>query len=203
VREIGSQPDVRDAALGVPLPHDRHNAGSSEGTTMQRPADLVVEAAFAEHGASLVRYLSWLTHDRELAEDLAQEAFLRLACELDAGRRPDSVPAWLHRVGKNLATSQARRNQVAMRHEASLPRQSQPRSPEAIVLGSELATRVDALVGELSPTEQHVVFLAASGARGEEMAEAVGRSAAATRTMLCRARAKLRIGLLQAGYATA
>jgi len=84
-----------------------------------------------------------------------------------------------------------------------VPRPLEPRSPESIVVGGELAAQVEALVGELSTTERRAVLLAADGARGREIAAAVGRTPAATRTLLCRARAKLREGLQRAEYATA
>ena len=170
---------------------------------MQPYSQACVEAAFIEHRAGLVRYLTWLTRDAEQAEDLAQEAFLRLAREIEAGRTPLRIDAWLRRVAKNLATSQARRAQVAIRHEAALPRPIDVRTPESIVVAGELADDVGALVGELSASERHAVLLAAWGAHGIDIALAVGRTPAATRTLLCRARAKLRDGMQRAGYATA
>lgn len=170
---------------------------------MQSWADHTVEAAFIDHRPGLVRYLTWLTHDGEIAEDLAQDAFLRLARELETGRQPDNVAAWLRRVAGNLATSRARRVQVATRHAAELARPAEPRSPESIVVGGELAAHVDALVGELSVTERRAVVLAAHGVAGADIAAAVGRTPAATRTLLCRARAKLREGMQRAGYAPA
>ena len=168
---------------------------------MESRFELAVEAAFTQHGPALARYLTWLTRDPALAEDLAQEAFLRLARELQAGRAPDNVGAWLRRVGANLATSQGRRAQVAHRQASALPRPQEPRSPESIVVGGELASQVRALIGELSAAERHAVLLAADGAAGSEIARFVGRSPAATRTLLCRARAKLRESLLRSGYA--
>jgi len=170
---------------------------------MHADPESCVEAAFREHRQGLIRYLTWLTHDAEAAQDLAQEAFLRLARELEAGRSPDRVDAWLRRVSSNLATSQARRTQVARRHEAALAPRVDPRSPESIVVGGELAAQVDVLVGALSAPERHAVLLAAHGASGTDIASAVGRTPAATRTLLCRARAKLRQGMNLAGYATA
>ena len=170
---------------------------------MQLQPALSIESAFVEHRPGLVRYLTWLTRDPEAAQDLAQEAFLRLARELEAGRTPDCIDAWLHRVAANLATSQARRVQVASRHQGTLARPAEPRNPETIVVSGELAARVDALVGKLSPTERQAVLLAAGGACSSEIAQAVGRTHAATRTLLCRARAKLRQGMERAGYAVA
>src|SRR5262245_27908846 len=113
---------------------------------MQLSSAVCFEAAFTDHRDGLVRYLTWFTHDPEAAQDLAQEAFLRLARELEAGRPPDRVDAWLRRVGANLATSQARRAQVASRYERALSRPLEPRSPESIAVSSELAAEVGTLV---------------------------------------------------------
>src|SRR6266516_6126858 len=66
--------------------------------------------------------LTQRTRDAEVAQDLAQEAFLRLAREIEAGRQPRDTGAWLRRVGANLAASRGRHLQVVDRHAASLPR---------------------------------------------------------------------------------
>jgi RNA polymerase sigma-70 factor (ECF subfamily) len=170
---------------------------------MESCSDLAIAAAFTQHGPGLVRYLSALTRDAALAEDLAQDAFVRLARELEAGRAPDNAGAWLRRVATNLAMSQGRRLQVAQRQASALARPPEPRSPESIVVGGELAAQVGALVATLNATERHAVLLAAHGVAGIEIARSVGRTPAATRTLLCRARAKLRLGMQRAGYAMA
>jgi len=170
---------------------------------MESCSDRAIAAAYTQHGPRLVRHLTTMTRDPALAEDLAQDAFVRLARELEAGRTPDSVGAWLHRVATNLAISHGRRAQVAHRQASALVRPPEPRSPESIVAGGELAAQVGALVETLSETERHAVLLAAHGVTGIEIARSVGRTPAATRTLLCRARAKLRLGMQRAGYALA
>jgi RNA polymerase sigma-70 factor (ECF subfamily) len=62
-----------------------------------------------EHAPALWRYVVWLTRDRELAEDVVQEALLR------AWRRPrvldqseTSARAWLFTVARNLVVDHAR-----------------------------------------------------------------------------------------------
>ncbi len=170
---------------------------------MQAFQDLLIEAAFIEHRAPLVRHLTFLTRDRDAAEELAQESFLRLAREVDAGRTPENVPAWLHRVGANLATSQARRMQVATRRESELPRPSEPANPERVVVEGELAAAVGAVMGQLSVPERRALLLAATGVGGVEIASSLGRTPGATRTLLCRARAKIRERIRLAGLAPA
>jgi len=170
---------------------------------MQAYAGQLVEAAFTEHRAGLVRHLTVVTRDPEVAEDLAQEAFLRLAREVEAGREPDDVAAWLHRVGLNLATSRGRHLQVVDRREAELAPPAMPAGPEEQVVGSELAAAIGLLLAELSGTERRALTMAATGHRGAEIAVSIGRTEGATRTLLCRARSRIREHLALAGFATA
>ena len=74
---------------------------------------------------------------QELAEDETQEAFLRLFTEVQAGRIPDNVRAWLYRASANLVVSRARRAAVARRFAPSLVRFDGPAQPDALAVLSE------------------------------------------------------------------
>jgi RNA polymerase sigma-70 factor (ECF subfamily) len=160
-----------------------------------------IESAFIACRGPLERYLTALVRDPEAAQDLAQEAFLRLAREIDAGRRPDNPAAWLHRVATNLAMSRGRHLQVADRRVADLVERGQVSSPEVETVGGELQAAVVRLVAELPLPERVALVLASQGYGGSEIATRVGRTPGATRTLLCRTRAKLRRGLALAGFA--
>ena len=170
---------------------------------MHTIAGRMVEAAFTEHRAALVRHLTSVTRDPDVAEDLAQEAFLRLAREIEAGRCPDDIPAWLHRVGSNLAMSRGRHLQVVDRRNGELPRPAEPEGPEHIVITGELTLAVGAVLAHMSGAERQALALAANGFHGSEIAVSIGRTPGATRTLLCRARAKIREQLQLAGLAPA
>ena len=170
---------------------------------MQAYAGKLVEAAYTEHRAALVRHLTQVTRDAEVAQDLAQEAFLRLAREVEAGRTPDDTAAWLHRVGMNLATSRGRHLQVVDRRAGSLPWPAEAPSPEEAVADAELALAVAQALAQLSGTERHALTLAAYGFDGTEIAVSIDRTPGATRTLLCRARAKIREHVRVAGMAPA
>lgn len=167
---------------------------------MHANAEQVVEAAFTEHRAALVRHLACVTRDPDIAEDLAQEAFLRLARELEAGRPPEDAGAWLHRVGSNLAMSRGRHLQVVDRRSGLLPRPSEPASPEQVVCDSELAIAVGAVLAQMSGTERRALALAANGYAGAEIAAELGRTPGAIRTLLCRARARIRSDAQMAAF---
>ena len=151
-----------------------------------------VEAAYLDHAPALRRRLLTLTRDPELAEDLAQEAFVRLVTEVRSGRYPDDPGAWLNRVGHNLAMSHGRRVTVADRHRTELVVRGDGASPERTVVDADEQREVVAVVATLPDDDRQALVMAAHGYRGPEIARTLGRTEAATRTLLCRARAKVR-----------
>jgi RNA polymerase sigma-70 factor (ECF subfamily) len=151
-----------------------------------------VEAAWTEHGPALNAYLLSLTRDPSAAEDIAQESFLRLTREVGNGRTPDNIGGWLHRVATNVAMSRARHNQVVDRYAPTLFDRRVGESPETHVLRRERDRLIREALAGLSETDRAAVVMAAEGYRGPEIARALARTQAATRTLLCRARSRLR-----------
>lgn len=161
-------------------------------------ARMIVEAAWTEHGPGLNAYLLSLTRDPAAAEDVAQEAFLRLTREVGDGRTPDNIGGWLHRVATNVAMSRARHSQVVDRYAPTLFDRRVGESPEDEVLRRERDRLIRAALAGLSETDRAAVVMAAEGYRGPEIARALARTQAATRTLLCRARTRLRGSLVLA-----
>ena len=147
---------------------------------------------FAAHAPGLIRWMTTFTRDGELAEDLVQDAFVRLARELQAGRRPDNPPAWLALVTRNLAVSRARRNATAVRFEARLEHPAPAIDPAASALANERAAAVHAALATLRPVDRRALLLAAEGHRTVDIAADIGRTELATRALLCRARRRIR-----------
>ena len=110
------------------------------------PTD-TLEALYLAHAAALRGRLLAITRDPALADDLASEAFLRLAMELGAGRAPTDPRAWLYRVGANLVVSRARRTTVATRAMPGLLDRDVAASPEDEAIAHER----DDLLRERSP----------------------------------------------------
>jgi RNA polymerase sigma factor (sigma-70 family) len=159
-------------------------------------ADAVAVAAWTDHHQELFAFLVRTTRDPEVAEDLLQEAFLRLTREARAGRVPDNVRAWLYRVAFNLATSRGRRLSAAFRGLARLKVPAEPRPEEnAVEAGYIHREGHAALLGvlaELAPDARAVLLMASEGFSGAEIAAAIGRSEIATRALLCRTRLRVR-----------
>jgi DNA-directed RNA polymerase specialized sigma24 family protein len=65
-------------------------------------------------------------------------------------------------------------------------------SPEASYVRSEIRDDLLGALQRLRPDARTAVVMAARGISGREIADTIGRSEAATRTLLCRARIRLR-----------
>jgi RNA polymerase sigma factor (sigma-70 family) len=88
---------------------------------------LNVEDFYREHWAELVR-LAWLTlGDRDRAEDIVQNAFLRLESQTQDIRDP---VAYVRRVVINLALDEHRHEEVVLRNYSSLTETVQDFTPE-------------------------------------------------------------------------
>ena len=155
----------------------------------------VVATAYDAHERALYGFALGLTRSGTVAEDLVQETYLRLVREVQGGRAPDNVRAWLYRVCSNLATSRGRRATVAIRYLPFLASREVGETPEARHLRLELGAELSAALAELSADERQGLLLSAAGFHGTEIAEIIGRSHAATRTMMSRARMKVQARL--------
>jgi RNA polymerase sigma-70 factor (ECF subfamily) len=158
-----------------------------------------LENAFEAHHQELLSFLRRATRDDQTAEDLAQEAFLRLAREVDAGRTPQHLRAWLYRVASNLVVSRARRANTVVdwlrRHGPAAIADDRAPSPEEGLLRRERQTELELLLDALPADARTALLLSGQGFTGLEIAAAIGRSHAATRTLLTRTRINLRLAL--------
>ena len=155
----------------------------------------IVSAAYDALERALYAFALGITHDGTAAEDLVQESFLRLVREVQAGRPPDNVKAWLYRVCSNLAASRGRRATVATKYLPFLASREVGETPEARHLRLELGGELTAALADLSPDERTGLLLSAGGFHGPEIADMIGRTHGATRTMLTRARMKVQARL--------
>ena len=198
----GESGDVTPSGDGRPEPVAESAAGADVvfGAVRPRLAERaeavdIVSAAYDAYERALYAFALGITHSGTAAEDLVQESFLRLVREVQAGRPPNNARAWLYRVCTNLATSRGRRATVAMRYLPFLAAREVGETPEARHLRLELGAELTAAMAALSPDERTGLLLSAGGFHGPEIADVIGRSHAATRTMLTRARTKVQARL--------
>lgn len=178
--------DRRGPTMDVRVTNDAAAPAWSQG------ADELVALAYERYAPEIQAHLRALVRDPGEAEDLTQETFLRLLGEVAEGRPPENTRAWLHRVAMNLAMSYGRHRQVAQRAEPRLRHDGHIPATEDLAVRHEEHLRVRGALDELRDRDRQVVLLAAAGVSGEELADRMGRSGTATRTLLCRARGRLR-----------
>jgi RNA polymerase sigma-70 factor (sigma-E family) len=82
-----------------------------------RMDDLLLQAVYERESPSLVGMLWVFTGDKAAAEDLAQEAFVRLALHWHRVQDPEKAGAYLRSVAFNLARSHHRRATTARLHQ--------------------------------------------------------------------------------------
>ena len=168
-----------------------------QGETSAR--DARVSDAYERHSAELIRFASQRLRDRDDAEDVLHEAFLRLAEEAGEGRFPDQPRAWLYRVVHNVIVSRARHAAVARRYAAAYRIETvEPDSAPGQTIAAEEWQLVHRALGHVAPAAQTALRLAATGYSGREIAVHLGKSEPAVRTMLSRARADIRREVLAA-----
>ena len=185
---------------GVNTPDDRRPA--VRRLDVVSDADLradFVMAAYDENQRRLTSFAYALTRDADVADDLVQETFLRLVKEHAAGREPQNVTAWLFRVCANLATSRGRRGVVARRFLERRSAEETEVAAEVEMLRHETSEALVAALGILTDEARTAMVMAAQGFSGREIAEALGRTETSTRTLMFRARERLRSFLVAEG----
>ena len=185
-----------------PRIHVRPSAEIGVHALEARGQAATLDAWDAHHG-EIYAFLVDATRDASAAEDLLQDTFARLAREARAGRTPEQVRPWLYRVAGNLVVSRARRVLSARRwfDRIGVPqhREAVAEAPERRLLDREAFADLDGVLKRLPPDARTALLLAAEGFTGHEIAKAIGRSEVATRTLLCRARVRVRHDLVGPG----
>jgi RNA polymerase sigma-70 factor (sigma-E family) len=112
-----------------------------------------LDDVYRRHSADGVRLAYLITGDRALAEDIVQDAFVRLAGRLLHLRDPDGLAPYLRQIIVNLTNAHFRRRKVELQY---LERQANPEP----TLGPDVAERdaVWALLRAL-PTRQRMAIV--------------------------------------------
>ena len=92
---------------------------NGEGWTLSEwsDPDAAIAALYREHARSLVGLARVFVDHRDAAEDIVQEAFIRMARSLNRIREPDRAGAYLRSIVLNLARDHNRRGLLSLRHQ--------------------------------------------------------------------------------------
>jgi len=147
--------------------------------------DALVVELFNREASSLVRLARLFVDDRNAAEDLVQEGFIRLARSAHRIQDPTKAAAYLRTIVLNLARDHNRRGLVSLRHH--LPLDDRRASAEdEVQLGDDHRQVIDALRG-LPHRQRDCLVLRYYHELGvDEIAEALGVSRNSVKTHLRR-----------------
>ena len=98
-------------------------AARSQGETIASDVEELVVQLYRSEGRSLVRLARLFVDDKDAAEDIVQEAFLRLARHAGRIEAIEPAPAYLRSIVLNLARDQNRRGLVSLRHHPTAGRE--------------------------------------------------------------------------------
>jgi RNA polymerase sigma-70 factor (sigma-E family) len=149
-----------------------------------------LEDLYVRHAPAALRLAFFLTGDRELAQDLVQDAFVRITGRFGHLRSPDAFEAYLRRTIVNLFTSHLRRVRL---ERAELARE---RAERPIADPQPDTVERDELVGALRhlPERQRaaVVLRFYEDLSEREAAEVLRCSTSAVNSLVSRAMVSLR-----------
>lgn len=154
-----------------------------------------LEALYLAHREAVFRYLRAMTGDDERALDLTATTFERAFAELRAGRQPGI--GWLLRTARNAAIDADRRARTAaLFHRRSGTGATSALSSEEQTLEAEKVRRVRKELALLPRPQRDAIALRySSELTVREIAEVIGKSAAATQKLLDRGLARLKESL--------
>ncbi len=151
-----------------------------------------------------------MVRDRETAEDLSQETFIKVLNNLDRYSPEFKFSSWLFKIANNLTIDHLRRRRVdtisiegapdAVTVESaratSIAVVSQDQSPLEELESRELGTAIEAAIGRLRPEYRACILLRHVEDRSyEEIAEIVKLPLGTVKTYIHRARHELRAAL--------
>lgn len=142
---------------------------------------------------SLHRYCFRLTGDEDEADDVAQEAFVRMVRHDVTGEIP-GVRSWLFRTALNLVRDRSRvrsnRERLLEANPAHSAAPDDPETPDRASERAENVRRVRRVLATLDERDRALLLMREEGFRYREIAEAVGVATSSVGTLLSRAQTR-------------
>ncbi|MDX1689040.1 MAG: sigma-70 family RNA polymerase sigma factor [Candidatus Promineifilaceae bacterium] len=147
------------------------------------------EALFHRHYDRVYGLLFRLVGNRDEAEDLTQEVFLKLYQRHFASGREHNVSAWLYRVATNMGYNAIRGRRRRWRRNTQLVPDAteQPATPAEKVARQETQAAVRAALAHLSPRDSQLLLLRQMGLSYAELATVCEVAPSSVGTLLRRA----------------
>ncbi|HZB28276.1 MAG TPA: sigma-70 family RNA polymerase sigma factor [Gemmatimonadales bacterium] len=151
-----------------------------------------------------------MVRDRELAEDLAQETFVKALNAIESYRPEFKFSSWIFKIANNAAIDHLRRRELDTLSLDGSPHAETPEAMQATALqigarqetpletveAKELGSAIEAAIGSLRPEYRSCILLRhVEGRAYEEIAEILNLPLGTVKTYIHRARHELRHSL--------
>jgi RNA polymerase sigma-70 factor, ECF subfamily len=151
-----------------------------------------------------------MVRDRELAEDLSQETFVKALNAIESYRPEFKFSSWIFKIGNNAAIDHLRRRELDTLSLDGSPHAETPEAMQATALqigarqespldtveAKELGSEIEAAIGRLRPEYRSCILLRhVEGRAYEEIAEILDLPLGTVKTYIHRARNELRVAL--------
>jgi len=149
-----------------------------------------VRALYERYAPRVYAVVRRIAGDDDLAQDYAQEAWIRAIRALPTFRGDSRFSTWLHRIAVNAALQAARKVDTRARREAPVPDQIPvaPARHDAL-----LERRLESALDRLPDGMRRVLILHdVEGYTHEEIGEVLGVTSGTSKSQLFKARAKMR-----------
>ena len=173
---------------------------SSERSLLERLArgdEMAWGQVFNAHRGRIYGFCLRMMRNREEAEDISQEVFLRAVRAFGTFRGDASITTWLHQIAHNLcltrlaAAKRDRDNRSELIWVSELT--SDDPSADTSVSSEDLRKALELAVGELEPVFREAILLReVENQSYEEIAQVTGTSVSTVKTRIYRARTKLK-----------
>lgn len=155
------------------------------------------EELLAKHQKGVLNVIYRYVNNEHLAEDLAQEAFLRIYKARSSYQPQAKFTTWLYKIVTNLCLNELKRHKKTYSLDQA-PDQADIK-PSQPAEKTETINKVKEVIADLPPNQRMAVVLNKyQGLPYEAIAQSLGISAKAVKSLLARARANIKERL--AGY---
>lgn len=151
-----------------------------------------LEEIYEAERDNLYSYLLYLRVSAPQAQELTQEAFLKLYRKMKGGGTILNPKAWLYKVAYHLATRHHRGEPRFEQLEPDFAAAGQELDPEARLIDRERMATLNRGIRELSPQQRNCLYLRGQGLRYREIAEVLGVRTSTVSVFLERAVARLK-----------
>jgi len=156
---------------------------------------------YDSHFDRIYAYIYRKTGDRQIAEDLTSETFMKALAHIQ-GYRYTGQPfaAWLYRIAANAVTDHFRSRRVTTSLDEGLQLPDRGTSPEEAALRLDDQQAVARAIQSLSPDQQDVILLRySSDMKLRDIGQVIGKTEGAVKALMFRALNSLKGKLTESG----